>query len=64
MLNILIVDEAVIEHGSLAADLFNLNGIVSTLGALDIKRMQRNLQSASRSQPVRHLLDRSYPAAA
>ena len=58
MLNILIEDETVIEHGSLAADLMSMNHIANTMTSSDVKRLQKNLQMQSPSKPLKHSLDR------
>ena len=64
MLNILIVDQTVIEHGSLAVDLMSMNHFANTLSASDVKQLQKNLQIRSPSKPLKHSLDRPYNFAA
>ena len=64
MLNIMIFDETVIEHGSLGAELMSINRIAETITRMDLKRMCKSMQAHSGRAPLTHYLDRPLRTAA
>ena len=58
MLDVMIVDGAVIEHNSLGAALMSANRIAETLSRADLQRLRRNMEARSPFAPIMHWIDR------